>query len=260
MRKVIYIILLFTIFTTQSQTRKSIEAYRFINPPVIDGKLNESEWKKITPAEGFTFIRPETKAGEKLPDDYKSKVYFGYDNNAIYVGAQLNHPDPENIPREFGPRDIGIFSKSEAFWISLDTYDDRSNYFSFFVTSAGTIADLFQSGDKGDVNYDTVFDAKIDFNENGWSLEMFIPYSAIRFPKKDVQNWGLNFVRRVLDFNGDFVWNPVDKRIFKYHESMGLLKNIKNIEPPTRLFFYPYLQSSLNTRKGTSPSLSLIHI
>ena len=256
LRKVVYIILLFTIFTTQSQTRKSIEAYRFINPPVIDGKLNESEWKKITPAEGFTFIRPETKAGEKLPDDYKSKVYFGYDNNAIYVGAQLNHPDPENIPREFGPRDIGIFSKSEAFWISLDTYDDRSNYFSFFVTSAGTIADLFQSGDKGDVNYDTVFDAKIDFNESGWSLEMFIPYSAIRFPKKDVQNWGLNFVRRVLDFNGDFVWNPVDKRIFKYHESMGLLKNIKNIEPPTRLFFYPYLQSSVNARKGTSPSAS----
>ena len=226
MKNVIYIILLFTFFNNQSQTRKSIVGYRFNNPPVIDGKLNESEWKKITPAEGFTFIRPETKAGEKLPDDYKSKVYFGYDNNAIYVGAQLNHPNPENIAREFGPRDIGIFSKSEAFWISLDTYDDRSNYFSFFVTSAGTVADLFQSGDKGDINYDTVFDAKIDFNKSGWSLEMFIPYSAIRFPKKDIQNWGLNFVRRVLDFNGDFVWNPVDKRIFKYHESMGLLKNI----------------------------------
>ena len=159
--------------------RKSIDAYRFIQPPKIDGKLDESEWKMITPSEGFTFIRPETKAGEKLPEDYESKVYFGYDNNAIYVGAQLNNPNPNNIPSEFGPRDIGIFSKSEAFWISLDTYDDRSNYFSFFVTSAGTVADLFQSGDKGDVNYDTVFDAKIDINENGWSLEMFIPYLSL---------------------------------------------------------------------------------
>ncbi len=250
--------IIFLLFFTlnYSQMRKSIDAYRFIQPPKIDGKLDESEWKMITPSEGFTFIRPETKAGEKLPEDYESKVYFGYDNNAIYVGAQLNNPNPNNIPSEFGPRDIGIFSKSEAFWISLDTYDDRSNYFSFFVTSAGTVADLFQSGDKGDVNYDTVFDAKIDINENGWSLEMFIPYSAIRFPKKDVQDWGINFVRRVIDLNGDFAWNPVDKRIFKYHESMGLLKNIKNIDPPTRLFFYPYLQSSVNSRKGKSPSAS----
>ena len=156
MKKNVYLIFLLIFSLNQSQIRKSIEAYRFTNPPKIDGKLDDIEWQNIKPAKNFTFIRPETKAGEKLPDDYKSKVYLGYDNNAIYVGAQLNHPNPENIPKEFGPRDIGIFSKSEAFWISLDTYDDRSNYFSFFVTSAGTIADLFQSGDKGDVNYDTV--------------------------------------------------------------------------------------------------------
>ena len=102
--------------------------------------------------------------------------------------------------------------------------------------------------DKGDVNYDTVFDAKIDINENGWSLEIFIPYSAIRFPKKEVQNWGLNGVRDRME--------PLLIKGYLNTMNMGLLKNIKNIEPPTRLFFYPYLQSSVNSRKGTSPSAS----
>ncbi len=124
MRFLYVFILLFSI-NISSQERKSIDAYRFITPPVIDGILSESEWKNIKAAESFTLIMPETKAGEKIPTDYESKVYIGYDNNAIYVGAQLNHPDPKSMPAEFSPRDDIFGVKSESFWISLDTYDDR---------------------------------------------------------------------------------------------------------------------------------------
>ena len=226
------IIFLLFFLNLESQDRKSIEAYRFLKAPVIDGILSESEWKNIKAAENFTLIMPETKAGEKIPLDYESKVYIGYDNNAIYVGAQLNHPDPKSIPAEFSPRDDIFGVKSEAFWISLDTYDDRLNHFGFIVTSSGTIGDSFSSGEfSGEsLNYDTIFDAKIQINDDGWSVEFIIPYSAIRFPKKDIQDWGLNFGRSMpdLDDNG-YAWNPVDEKVFEYHESMGLLKNLKSI-------------------------------
>ena len=253
------IIFLLFFLNLESQDRKSIEAYRFLKAPVIDGILSESEWKKIKAAENFTLIMPETKAGEKIPSDYESKVYIGYDNNAIYVGAQLNHPDPKSIPAEFSPRDDIFGVKSEAFWISLDTYDDRLNHFGFIVTSSGTIGDSFSSGEfSGEsLNYDTIFDAKIQINDDGWSVEFIIPYSAIRFPKKDIQDWGLNFGRSMpdLDDNG-YAWNPVDEKVFEYHESMGLLKNLKSINPPVRLFFYPYLQTSVNAQRGLSSSSS----
>ena len=253
------IIFLLFFLNLESQDRKSIEAYRFLKAPVIDGILSESEWKNIKAAENFTLIMPETKAGEKIPADYESKVYIGYDNNAIYVGAQLNHPDPKSIPAEFSPRDDIFGVKSEAFWISLDTYDDRLNHFGFIVTSSGTIGDSFSSGEfSGEsLNYDTIFDAKIQINDDGWSVEFIIPYSAIRFPKKDIQDWGLNFGRSMpdLDDNG-YAWNPVDEKVFEYHESMGLLKNLKNINPPVRLFFYPYLQTSVNAQRGLSSSSS----
>jgi len=257
--RLLYIIILLFFLNNYSQERKSIEAYRFLKPPVIDGILSESEWRNIKAAESFTLIMPETKAGEKIPDEYDSKVYFGYDDNALYVGAQLNHPDPKSIPAEFSPRDDIFGVKSEAFWISLDTYDDRLNHFGFIVTSSGTIGDSFSSGEfSGEsLNYDTVFDAKIQINDDGWSVEFIIPYSAIRFPKKDIQNWGLNFGRSMpdLDDNG-YAWNPVDAKVFEYHESMGLLKNLKNINPPVRLFFYPYLQTSVNAQRGLSSSSS----
>ena len=145
----LYLFVLLFILNLQSQERKSIEAYKFINPPTIDGILSESEWKNIKAADNFTLIMPDTKAGEKIPIGYESRVYLGYDNNAIYEGAQLNHPDPKNIPSEFSPRDEIFGVKSEAFWISLDTYDDRINHFGFIVTSSGTIGDSFSSGIQG---------------------------------------------------------------------------------------------------------------
>ena len=254
MKALFNFILLISILNIYSQERKSLEAYRFNKAPKIDGLLSEDEWRNIKAAENFTLIMPETKAGEKIPDEYDSKVYFGFDDNALYIGAQLNHPDPKNIPSEFSPRDQIFGVKSEAFWISLDTYDDRLNHFGFIITSSGAIGDSFSSGEfSGEsLNYDTVFDAKMNVNNDGWSVEFIIPYSAIRFPEKDIQNWGLNFGRSMpdLDDNG-YAWNPVDSKVFEYHESMGLLKNLENIKPPTRLFFYPYLQSSVNAQKSS---------
>ena len=142
MRALFNFMLVIFFLSTQSQERKSIDAYRFIEPPTIDGKLTETEWQNIKAAENFTLIMPETKAGEKIPDEYDSKVYFGYDDNALYIGAQLNHPDSKNIPSEFSPRDKIFGVKSESFWISLDTYDDRLNHFGFIITSSGAIGDL----------------------------------------------------------------------------------------------------------------------
>ena len=255
----LYIFVLLFFVNINSQERKSIDAYRFITPPVIDGVLSESEWKNIKSAEDFTLIMPDTKAGEKIPEGFESKVYLGYDNDAIYVGAQLNHPDPEKIPAEFSPRDVIFGINSEAFWISLDTYDDRYNSFGFIITSSGAIGDSYSSGgfNQESLNYDTVFDAKMNINNKGWSAEFIIPYSAIRFPKKEVQDWGLNFGRSMPDLdNQGYAWNPVDEKVYEYHESKGILKNIKNIDPPTRLFFYPYLQTSINAQKGLSLSSS----
>ena len=82
MRFLYFFVLLFFL-NLQSQERKSIEAYKFVNPPTIDGVLSESVWKNIKAADNFTLIMPDTKAGEKIPKGYESRVYLGYDNLSL---------------------------------------------------------------------------------------------------------------------------------------------------------------------------------
>ena len=227
-------------FNVFFQERKIIEAYRFQVPPKVDGIISEKEWKKIIPATNFTLFQPENRSGEEIPVGYETYVYFGYDDKAIYIAAQLNHPDPNNIPSEFSERD-DMDAISEKFLVSIDTYDNTKERFTFFVTSSGGLIDGLNTGefDEEGLRYNTLFDAKVQKNKSGWSTEIIIPYSALRFPNKKNHNWGINFGRNIKDFEEMYVWSPVDERILNYHESLGLVKNIKEINPPTRLFLYP---------------------
>ena len=252
-------ILLIFFLSTQSQERKSIDAYRFIDAPTIDGKLTETEWKNIKPAKNFVVWQPTTRFGKKIPDEFETLAYFGYDDKAIYIGGIMKHPRPYEIRKEFSKRDQLFGFDAEGFWVSFDTNDDKESQFSFLVTAAGAVADLFAEGEwsENSLNYDTVFDAKISFNENGWTTEMIIPYSALKFPEKNIQNWGINFGRDLQgELEEQFMWNPVDEKEKTYNEQMGLVNNIKDIDPPVRLFLYPYLQTSVNAQRGIKSSSS----
>ncbi len=241
-----------------AQVSKSLEASLVKNAPVIDGILSDEIWKDLDPATDFTLIWPETRQGKNVPKEYETTAYVGYDQDAIYVGAILNHPNPDKMPKEFSQRDDIWDVNAETFFVTFNTYNDDLNFFGFQITSAGTVGDVYSSGsiESDDFLYDTVFDAKAHISSEGWSLEMVIPYSALRFPEKEIQLWGLNFGRKIESLDETYVWSPVNVNELEYHESNGTLMGINNISPPVRLFFYPYLQSSINLQKGLGPAAS----
>ena len=250
---------LFLIFNKiLAQESKRYEAFPVKSPPVIDGILSEEIWNNLVPATNFTLMWPETRYGNKIPMKYETIAYLGYDHSAIYVGAVLKHPDPDKMPKEFSQRDEIWNVNAETFFVTFNTYNDDLNFFGFQITSAGTVGDVYSSGsiESDDFLYDTVFDAKTHISSDGWSVEMAIPYSAIRFPEREKQLWGLNFGRKIQSLDETFVWSPVNVNELEYHESNGTLTGIKNISPPVRLFFYPYVQSSINLQKRVKPAIS----
>ena len=186
MKLLLVIILLFG-YLNFSQAKKTVIAYKFDQAPKVDGLIDDEVWSPVPKASDFTLFRPNTSAGKKIPQDFSTNVKIGYDNKAIYVAAQLNHPNPNKIPKEYGSRDQVWNINAEVFWVSLNTYNDNLNSFGFMVSSSGNIGDSFSSGEFNDesLRYDTVFDAKVSMNSNGWSVEMIIPYSAIRFLEKN---------------------------------------------------------------------------
>ena len=242
----------------KAQVRKSLESYPVKNAPVIDGILSDEIWKDLDSADNFTLMWPETRHGKKIPEGFNTTAYVGYDQKAIYVGAILKHPNPDKLPKEFSQRDEIWNVNAETFFVTFNTYNDDLNFFGFQITSAGTLGDVYSSGsiESDDFLYDTLFDAKAYITLDGWSVEMAIPYSALRFPEKEVQLWGLNFGRKIQSLDETYVWSPVNVNELKYHESNGILTGIENISPPIRLFFYPYVQSSINLKKGIKSTSS----
>ena len=250
-----FCVLFFVLFITfnYSQNRKEIKITRFNNPPKIDGIINDVQWNGLEPAIGFERHMPNN--GQREREGYESFIYLGYDDTGIYIAGKFNDPNPSSIPLEFSQRDDIWGVNADSFWLSINTNDDNLNDQGFQVTSAGTLGDTYTSGEfsEDDWNFDTVFEAKVSIDENGWNMEMKIPYSALRFPSSDIQSWGIQFSRRIIEFGEFYTWNYIDTKTSTFRESLGLLNGLKNISPPTRLFFYPYLQSSLDLNKNNRP-------
>ncbi|MFD1613647.1 DUF5916 domain-containing protein [Gelatiniphilus marinus] len=231
--------ILLCFFLTQAQDKKTLHVLRTEKAPKIDGVLNDKAWKNADEAKGFTQFRPEMGIAEKAHQ--KTTVKITFDDNAIYVGAYLKDK-PEDIQKQFTSRDN--FGQSDFFGVVLNPNNDAQNDTEFFVFSSGTQADAIASPsiDGGeDFGWNAVWDSAVKIVDDGWIVEMKIPYRALRFSNDDVQTWGIQFHRRYRIDNSQYSWNPIDRtkgNIGLYH---GELTGIKNIEPPTRLSLYPFV-------------------
>ncbi len=220
-----------------SQNKKIVTAERINTQPKIDGILDEDFWGLIKPAKEFIMLEPYNGKLERITE--KTEVLIAYDNNAIYFGVKLYDKNVHLILEEFGSRDDKN-KNADMFEIWLNPFNDGINQFNFGVTAAGIQFDGIFNGQSLDMNWDAVWESEIKKNTDGWFIEIKIPYSAIRFPKKNIQEWGLNMVRGIRRYREFYSWNFVDIEQEIKSNQDGKLMGINNITPPIRLSFNPY--------------------
>lgn len=215
--------------------------------PVIDGKLDDVAWQQAPLANGF--IQNSPNFGQ--PSSQQSAVRVLYDNNAVYIGAHL-YDDPSLIRKQLTARDGEQRQDADYFSVFFDTYNDKQNGFQFLVTPSNvqTDAKLNASanagfGDFGDRSWDAVWQSQTSFTSDGWIVEMRIPYFSLRFARKDVQTWGLQFLRYTRRYNEMAFWNPVNPNENGFINQFGLLSDLHDIRPPLRLSLSPYLSSGI---------------
>lgn len=237
-----------------AQEKKVLNIVKTTAPPKIDGILDDGVWQTTEEAKDFVQWRPEM--GVKEQEHQRTLVKMTYDDQAIYIGAYLKD-NPEKIQKQFNQRDS--FGQQDFFIVILNPNNDAQNDTEFIVFPSGNQADaLLSAGSGEDFGWNAVWESSVKIVNDGWVVEMKIPYRALRFSNQDVQTWGLQFHRRFRLDETQYSWNPIDRTKGNIGLYNGELKGIQKIETPTRLTFYPFVSGLASTfDRETETDLSL---
>lgn len=238
---------------SQAPAPLQLPAKRTSQPVKIDGLLNDSAWKDAAMMTNLVEFRP--KMGRKEDHENRTEAYLMYTDEGIYFGGYCYERTKDSISSELVGRDG--FGSNDYVGIIFDTYYDKINAFEYFVTPLNEQWDAKMSPPQGENNnggedftWNSVWKSGAVIHHDGWSFEMFIPFSAIRFGKKEVQNWGLNITRRRRKSEQQYTWNPVDVNVNGFLTQEGIWTGLTNIQPPLRLQFYPYFSVYANHYPG----------
>jgi hypothetical protein len=220
--------------------------------PRLDGRLDDAAWQQ---ARFFSdFVQKEPVEGA-VPSE-STLVGVLYDDAAIYIGARMYKRDPAAIQRNVSRRDVGA-GQSEHIWFSFDSYHDRRTAWSFGVTAAGVRMDWYHPTDNEynlDFSFDPVWQAKARVDSLGWTAELRIPLSQLRFRREDVQTWGFNVDRWIPSTNEDIFWRPVPRNVTAWSSRMGELTGIEGVRPSRRLELLPYAAANATVRSQADPA------
>lgn len=211
---------------------KTYEAIPTSTDIKIDGKLNDEAWKSANIAGDFIQLEPVEAASVTQ----RTEVRVLYDNTAIYVFARLYDNRPDSILHELGNRDEGLNLNADGFRFAFDPYNKRQSGYVFIVTASGVQTELLDD----DLTFDAVWQSSVLIDNEGWTVEMKIPYSAIRFPSASVQTWGLQFARSIRRNREYDQWTLTPKEVQNRLMYWGTMTGIHDIKPPVRLTMTPY--------------------
>lgn len=225
------------LFFLQSFSQKEIIANKRVTSITLDGKLDEKQWGDAEWHSGFSQMRPfPGKAPSK-----ETQVSMLYDQEAVYFGIKCyDHPD--SLSKVLSIRD-DFNPNLDVFAIFIDTYKDNQNGFMFALTSRGVQLDAKIFNSEFNDLFNLVWRSKTEINDKGWFAEVKIPYSALRFPKSEIQNWNINFGRQISRFREEVTWMPVNPDLENYLLESGSVKGIKDVSPPLRLALIPFISS-----------------
>jgi Domain of unknown function (DUF5916) len=234
---------------------KQLAAKRTTAAIKLDGLLDDAAWKGAPAALGYTEFRPTPF--RKEDEANRTEVYMLYSDEGLYFGGYCHERNRDSISTELGGRDA--FGNNDFIGFIFDTYKDKINGFEYFVTPLGEQMDAKISqqrdehGNNEDFGWNAVWKSAAVIHSDGWSFEVFLPFSAIRFSKKNIQDWGMNISRRRQKTGQQVAWNTVDPNINGFLTQEGFWTGLENIKPPLRLQFSPYFSTYINHYSDNNP-------
>ncbi len=198
--------------TSAEANQRRAHALKISEPIRIDGRLDEPPWQRAEPATDFLQQEPQ----EGAPATEKTEVRVLFDTHNLYIGIRAWDSEPRRINARELLRDAD-FGNDDKIDILLDTYHDQRSGFRFTVTPNGTQQDAritdeggaesgdWEGHDSANVSWDTAWTSEGRIDEQGWTVEIAIPLSSLRF-KEGIETWGFNVARVIRRKNEENLW------------------------------------------------------
>jgi hypothetical protein len=208
----------------------------------MDGRLHDAAWQQAPVITGFRQKVPD----EGAPASERTELRVLYDDHALYIGARMHSTQPASIQAPVGRRDQS--GEADQLLVSLDTWLDRRTAWTFGVTAAGVRLDSYHPSDREDVqdaSFDPVWEAKTRVDSAGWTAEMRIPFSQLRFNRGASQRWGMNARRVIPSRNEESYWMQIPRSVTAWASRFGDLAGLEGIPSTRRIELTPYMATAL---------------
>ena len=237
----------------EAAPRPALRATRADGPITVDGRVDEEVWGLAEVATDFVQSKPNTG----YPASERTEVRFLYDDERLYIGAIMYDREPELLVAQRMEQDF-LSPDEDVFGFALDTFLDRANAYYIFVNPNGALRDAqsYDNSRASNAEWEGVMDVSATVHEDGWSAEIAIPFTTLRFDSTlDEQVWGLNMVRRVRRRGEDALWAPVDfrTRVHKMDQA-GTLTGLRGLRAGRNVTMKPYVLGG--DVSGTLPARS----
>ena len=197
--------------------------------------MNDSCWNLVAWSGDFI----QTQPYDNKPPSQQTSFKILYDDNNLYVFIRAHDTEPDKISRRISRRDNFDGDMVE---INIDSYYDQQTAFSFTATASGSKGDeaVTQDGNNWDDSWNPVWYLKTSIDDKGWCAEMKIPYSQLRFGKKEEHIWGIQLMRHIFRIQERSTWQFIPKGSPGTVHLFGELHGITNIKPKRQIELMPY--------------------
>jgi Domain of unknown function (DUF5916) len=244
--------------TAQTSTRG--ETYAITpsqGPIVVDGSLLDEGWRGALRIDRWYEINP----GDNTEPPLKNVGYLTYDDKYFYAGFEFEDLEPNRIVSPFGDHD-SIQSNTDFGGLFLDTRNEGHTAFEFQVTAHNVQFDAVMDDNGGGENEspDFFWQSATHINDHGWTLEIRIPFSSLRYRRRDPQEWGVMLWRNYArDFRYQFVSakHPRGSQCFVCRENT--LQGLSRLPAGGHLIAAPYLAANQVGRPSGSPGTPIVN-
>ncbi len=208
----------------------------------LDGIPKEDAWNAVEWGGDFTQWQPNEGQAPSQRTDFK----ILYDEKFLYIAYRCHDQAPDSLIKRMGRRD-----EFPGDWIeiNIDSYHDLRTAFSFTLSVSGVRSDEFVSnnGNNWDPSWNPIWFAKTHVDDQGWTGEVKIPFSQLRYGNEPEKVWGFQITRRLFRKEERSCWQYIPQNSGVWVSGFGELHGIKNIPMHRQLELAPYVTTQADT-------------